>query len=248
MHEDVHQTSFSNISEFAKRIRDQNPGNEYVAFHAKRYATLISVLSPYFKGRKLDVLDIGFSQLTGLLNDTFGVKVDSLGLEPDHHTSSGTYYHFDLDNTQYPNTQRKDLPKYDVVIAAEVIEHLHVSPTWVLGFLKTLMKQSAFLVIQTPNAVVLHKRLIMLAGRNPFELIRNHGHFREYTLKEMKQYAENAGLLIDKFFFGNYFDYRYLAHSRRSRVGLGFLNLVYAVAPPTLKPGITIILKQSLSE
>ena len=64
----------------------------------------------------------------------------------------------------------------------------------------------------------------------------------------MKQYAENAGLLIDKSIFGNYFDYRYLAHSRRARLGLGILNVVYDVVPPTLKPGITVILKQSLSE
>ena len=243
---------FVSISALADRIRKQNPSNGYVAFHAKRYPTLISVLSSYFTSSKLEVLDIGYSQLSGLLNDTFGVTVDSLGLEPDHRIGTGTYYHFDLDDVQHPISWRKDLPKYDVVVAAEVMEHLHTSSTWVLGFLRTLMKQFGVLVLQTPNAVVLHKRLVMLAGRNSFELIRedatNPRHFREYTLKEIKSYAKIVGLIIDKAFFANYFDYRYLAHGRRGRLGLVFLNLVYDIVPPTLKPGITVVLKQSLSQ
>jgi hypothetical protein len=87
----------------------------------------------------------------------------------------------------------------------------------------------------------------MLAGRNPFEPIKEHGHFREYTFEEMRLYAKSVGLLIDKTFSGNYFDYRYLAHNRKSSLCLGFLNLVYDIVPPKLKPGITVILKQSSS-
>jgi hypothetical protein len=116
LREDTSRVSFSSISEFAEKIRQQNLGDTYLACHAKRYAILISVLSPYFTSRNLDVLDIGYSKLTGLLNEVFGVKVDSLGLDPDHQIPTGTYYHFDLHDAKYPNTWRKDLPKYAVVI------------------------------------------------------------------------------------------------------------------------------------
>ena len=57
------------------------------------------------------------------------------------------------------------------------------------------------LVVQTPNAVSLPRRLAMLGGRNPYELIRedatNPGHFREYTAAELRRYAAVAGLAVE---------------------------------------------------
>lgn len=219
----------------------------YTYFHAKRYATLISLLPAYLESPNPTIMDVGRSQLTAQLFKRFNVRVDSLGLEADHQLETGHYYHMDLNDTQHPNLWPKNFPRYDVVIAAEVIEHLHVSPFWVFNFLKTLMNRTAVLIIQTPNAVVLHKRLIMLSGRNPFELIReaptNPSHFREYTVNELRQYAKKTGLTIINSVFGNYFDYRVLARNSVHRHLLSLVVHSYDVLPSSLRPGITIIMR-----
>jgi hypothetical protein len=238
----------SNAPALARRIRLENPGNDYIAFHAQRYATLLAILSTYLAVPNRSVLDVGRTELTDLIGETFNVRVDSLGLERDRRTANGDHYQMDLNDAQFPDRWRKDLPKYDIVVMAEVIEHLHTSPLLTIGFIKTLMKRSAVLVIQTPNAVALHKRLIMLTGRNPFEPIRenleNPGHFREYTVTELKQYAKVSGLIVEEYFFCSYFSYRYMRRDGEGRWYLSLANLVYGVVPPSMRPGITIVLRE----
>src|SRR5205823_6516869 len=107
---------------------------------------------------------------------------------------------FDLNDAQSEDTWRRDIPRYDVVVMAEVIEHLYTAPELVLGFLKTLVADNGLVIIQTPNAAALSKRLKLLFGRNPYELIRvdttNPGHFREYTSRELIRIAEGAGFEV----------------------------------------------------
>ena len=83
------------------------------------------------------------------------------------------------------------------MVFAEVIEHLHTSPLHSLNFVRGLVAESGVVILQTPNAVSLPKRLKVLGGRNPYEQIRadpsNPGHFREYTLRELEGYARETG-------------------------------------------------------
>ena len=132
---------------------------------------------------------------------------------------------------------------------AEVIEHLYTAPKLVLSFLRALLTDRGVLIIQTPNAAALHKRAELLLGRNPYELIRettnDPGHFREYTKKELIRIAEDAGLTVDRWLAGNYFDYRFVegAGERHARLGRP-LNLIYRCAPPSLKPGQTLVVRR----
>jgi SAM-dependent methyltransferase len=125
---------------------------------------------------------------------------------------------------------------YDLVVAAEVIEHLHTSPVTVLRQLATWARPGGRLLLQTPNAVALHKRLRMLAGRNPIEPIRvdaaNPGHFHEYTLGDLRDAARGAGLAVGGWRTANYFG------SNRAYAALG------RVLPPSLRHGITIWLQR----
>src|SRR5262249_11818133 len=149
----------------------------------------------------MTVLDIGWSQLTEQIGERFFVTVDALGFDADGELSAGRYYNFDLNDCQYPNRCRSDLPRFDAIVFAEVLEHLHTSPAWVLRGLATLLKPNGFILLQTPNAVALPRRLKMLLGRNPYELIRedctNPGHFGEYTADELCNYAASAGLAVE---------------------------------------------------
>ena len=92
--------------------------------------------------------------------------------------------------------------QFDLITFCETIEHLYTSPTLVLAFLKGLLRPGpgVGILIQTPNAASLLKRRDLLLGRNPNELIRtqrtNPGHFREYTMNELLNYAAEAGLTV----------------------------------------------------
>jgi len=104
-------------------------------------------------------------------------------------------------------------------------------------------------ILQTPNAVALHKRLKMLIGKNPYERIRennsNPGHFREYTKKEIMEYAKNTGFKIKKSVYENYFDYRFLSHTSNSmscKPQQKLFNYIYSLCPGCFKPGMTLVL------
>ena len=236
----------------AGQIRAAYRDDGYVAYHAPRYARVLALLADYLPADAPALLDVGRSRLTEMIADAFSIPVDSLGFPPDQETPTGRHFRFDLNDAQHEARWRRDLPAYDVVLLAEVIEHLHTAPTLVLGFLKTLLKPGGVLIIQTPNAAALHKRLALLAGRNPYQRIKEDatdpGHFREYTLRELKDYAAHAGLTVEASFYGNYFDYRYRAHATEKDVPprrvLGLLNLGYRLLPGPLKPGITLVLRR----
>ncbi len=223
---------------------------DYLRFHAPRFDYVLQVL----KGRLQPgqrVLDIGWSQLSNRIHQEFGVVVDALGFDDDGPIPTGRYYHFDLNHCQSAQQWRRDLPTYDAIVFAEVLEHLHTSPALVLQFLTTMLKPGGLLVIQTPNAVALPRRIKMLLGRNPFELIRddasNPGHFREYTANEVRTYGKSVGLDLEELAIRSYFDFRYARHGGTTPLTrtLGAIkNVVYPCLPPTMRPGLTAIFRR----
>ena len=233
----------------AHAVRDLHPDSSYVAYHAPRYAMLLSNLRRLHRpGRP--ILDVGRSPLTDMMARKFGTPVDTLGLQPDSTTSTGRHFQFELNDTQSEDTWRRDLPKYGTIVLAEVLEHLHTSPTLVLAFLETLLEPDGIIILQTPNAVALHKRIQMLCGNNPYELFREDisspGHYREYTRRELLQFAEHCGFDVVQFTFGNYFDYRYRSHGHGMppQPKPTTINWLYRLLPGFLKPGITMILRR----
>ena len=236
----------------AADIRRSEPGDLYTAFHAVRYAFVLRLLKDHITDARCRVLDIGRSKLTALIARTFGVRVDSLGFDKDQDTDTGKHYQFDLNDSQDAAHWRTDLGSYDVLVMAEVIEHLHTSPARVLAFLKTLLTTNGVLIIQTPNAVALHKRLKLLLGRNPYELIRENvtdpGHFREYTAAELRRFAEHAGLVLERCSHESYFDYRCIVHMQGGRHAPRWLRAIvtvcYSLLPPTLRPCITCVARR----
>jgi trans-aconitate methyltransferase len=225
-------------------IRARYPGDQYVAFHATRYAYLLDLVESLLDPNTKAILDIGPSWFSRLAQERFGVTVDTLGLDPDGASRTGHNYKFNLNDAQHPERWRKDIPTYRLVIMAEVIEHLYTAPRLVLGFVTTLLSPGGTLILQTPNAIALHKRLRMLVGRHPYEMIReddrNPGHHREYTASEIRHAAETAGLRVTAYKAASYFDYRFTARGT-SRLG-ALANLVYPRVPSSMRPAHTFLL------
>jgi trans-aconitate methyltransferase len=219
----------------------------YLAYHARRYLHLVqtidAVLREQGRAERPRLLDIGPNYQTELLRaahpegtvDTLGFAHPSFPPGP-----AERHVHFDL-NDAYYRDRWPEAPGHDVVVMAEVIEHLHTSPVTVLQCVSTWLAPGGVVVIQTPNACALHKRLRMLAGRNPYEPIRgsrdNPGHFHEYTPSELREAAAEAGLRVARCNVTNYFE--------PSTPGARLYNAAGRLLPSSLRHGITICLERT---
>jgi SAM-dependent methyltransferase len=211
-------------------------GEEYVRTHRRRYALLLELVGGF---APQTILVVGPSYESALLREAFpDATVNTLGWydhrfplrEGEQHTD------FDLNEREYPQ-----LEPHDLIVCGEVVEHLHVSPLPVLRFLAGVLSPEGRLVLQTPNATALPKRLRMLIGRNPYAPIRdeprNPGHFHEYTIRELRDLLEAAGLEILRLITANYFDHG----SPQNRL----YRAVGPVLPGTLREGITVVARSS---
>jgi 2-polyprenyl-3-methyl-5-hydroxy-6-metoxy-1,4-benzoquinol methylase len=228
----------------------------YLRFHAGRYLHLLRFIEaigvaaiPVPDQPRFRILDIGPAFQTALLRARFGtVEVNTLGLQESDGSrdrfkarllEGGRHWTVDL-NESDDVAAWPDIPEHDLVIMAEVIEHLYTAPGAVLRAVATLMRDSAYLVLQTPNACALHKRLQMLAGRNPFAPIdewREGSHFHEYTIKELVEISSRVGLKPIRIETANYF--------RRETPLSDLYNAVGKVLPRSLRAGITIAVQKT---
>lgn len=220
---------------------------EYVDYHATRYARLLDAVQG-LSGRLApadspQILDVGPNVQTALLRAIQpDAIVDTLGFanpaapprEGERHVA------FDLNDSSEPARWPVLGRQYDVIVLAEVVEHLHIPPATVLELLGDQLRRPGFIILQTPNAAALHKRLALLLGRNPVQAPRlsreNPGHFHEYTVGELRDQVRAGGLTIDWLRAENYFGSGRAADLYRAA---GHLT------PATWRHGVTLCLRVS---
>ena len=211
----------------------QPPDDVYRRTHERRYALLLKLVRELSPER---ILVVGPSHESVLLRDV--APVDTLGWD-DHRcprVDGEQHTEHDLNDPNYPG-----LDPHDVVVCSEVIEHLHVPPKGLLRSFAQALTPEGHLVLQTPNATSLPKRLRILVGRNPYEPLRdeprNPGHFHEYTVSELREAMAAAGLEVTRLVTANYFDHG----SPQNRL----FRAVGPILPRTLREGITIVAQRS---
>lgn len=225
---------------------------EYLRFHIVRYRYLLDVVGRYLppassspaggiqhsaNGRR--ILDIGTGFEVDLLREAFQVPVDTAGFRHSGWPAldGETFYELNLNETE--GLDKKVDRQYPLIVMAEVVEHVYTAPELFLSSMKSWLQPGGILIIQTPNAVFLPKRLKMLFGFHPFEKIRqnssNPGHFREYTLSELTHIARSSGLRVVSSSRKNYF-------SPANRL-LKWLYGADCLWPPGFRAGITLVLK-----
>jgi 2-polyprenyl-3-methyl-5-hydroxy-6-metoxy-1,4-benzoquinol methylase len=96
----------------------------------------------------------------------------------------------------------------DFAVFAEVLEHLKLSPIPVLREIRSLLKPGGRLLLTTPNIARLQHVEALAAGENflepfPDDLSMSHDatdyveHVREYSVREVVEAVEGAGLAMD---------------------------------------------------
>lgn len=230
-------------SYFNKKYSLNEEQKLYLEIHAKRFETILALIPSQ---KNLKILDIGPSYLSELLFEKFGEQLQLLGFDDKNslggHLASDTLFKKVKVHVQDLNfwDSKDSTNLYDLIICGEVIEHLYTSPIKLFKNLNQILNNEGLLIIQTPNAAALRKRLKLLFGKNPYEIPRenlhNPGHFREFTLSELKQMGTNQNFSIEKVMMDEYFEYP----SKISKTYRKFKKLI----PANWRSGITIVFKK----
>jgi 2-polyprenyl-3-methyl-5-hydroxy-6-metoxy-1,4-benzoquinol methylase len=180
---------------------------DYVPISMPRFKYTLTICRKLKPALDTSVLDVGRSYLSFMLAQsyknvvTLGMSLDNQGYAHEYEGLQEVckpcdHIEYDLNDAQL--TGISDERRFDLIVFAEVLEHIYTAPELTLHSLSELLTSDGIIVCQTPNATALPKRRRLLLGINPFERIRvnhvNPGHFREYTKFELVQIGRNAGL------------------------------------------------------
>jgi hypothetical protein len=211
---------------------------EYLAIHELRFAFTLGLVRRHIQGT---VLDIGPHIFTAILRHEFSGRIDTLGFKIPAYAelirprSGETHHEYDLHEACRPPWPA--LEPYGTVISAEVVEHLYVHPQYWLGFFHHLLVPGGKLILTTPNAANLRRRLTLLAGVHPFEMIgldpKWGSHFREYTRSEVLYWAEKTGFKLQAYYARS--------HMRRPARFKRGLWAVSNLLPPSLRQGMYFV-------
>lgn len=155
--------------------------------------TLLKYLYP-----KQKVLDVGCSvgELGANIKERFGSYVYGIDISP----QSVEYAKKRLDKVliaDIENDFELDERNFDVIILADILEHLY-DPWNCIKEFKKYLKVGGYFIISVPNVANWHIRLKLLLGNFDYGEagILDDTHIRFFTFKSIKKLLNNAGLEI----------------------------------------------------
>jgi SAM-dependent methyltransferase len=196
----------------------REPQRDYGLLHRWRFYELVNLAAELVAGLETPLmLDVGLSEYVRLYKMFIpGLRLHTLE-QPGCFNTTG----FDIDRpheldlTRRASRDAAQIPRgaFDLVIFAEVIEHLFANPVEVIEWLFSLLKPTGRLLITTPN---MYSKIALPAFRNydnplapfPKEEFRTLGqaHLREYSHIELLRFVEQAGGRSKAFFFSACWD------------------------------------------
>jgi len=103
------------------------------------------------------------------------------------------FQHFNIEQDRFPYPDNK----FDLVIFAEIIEHLTNDPCMVLREIKRVLKTNGSLILTTPNVARLENITRLINGTNIYDPYSGYGpygrHNREYNRHELDQLLRFEG-------------------------------------------------------
>lgn len=166
---------------------------------------LYSVISLFeLNGKNILSLGCGSAALEEKLEKECGCKVTGLDYDKNAIDSAkkriNSAFSFDLEKNDLNNVLKNN--KFDVVILADILEHLR-NPEKVLAELEEVLSGDGMIIISIPNIANWSVRLKLLFGKFDYA---SHGlldrtHLKFYTLKNAKSLITNNGYIINEIFY-----------------------------------------------
>jgi 2-polyprenyl-3-methyl-5-hydroxy-6-metoxy-1,4-benzoquinol methylase len=149
------------------------------------------------RGKTILELSVGDASLTKRMGEA-GAIVDGVEIDPLYANRARPYcrkvYEGDLNTMASIGITGE----YDVIVAADVLEHL-LEPELVLSQLKARLKKGGLLIVSVPNIANIYIRISLLAGRFHYHtkgiLDRTHLHF--YTLDTARLMLRKTGWIVE---------------------------------------------------
>ncbi len=197
---------------------------EYGPVHKQRFWELVNAFSLLIEGKDTPrILEIGASEFSGLYKKLFPhIRLDILdrpyavgyvGFTEAvcrRVASCETFYAIDLADYRTLAPALEKLPQYDLILFAEVLEHLPIHPLDLLPCLIQRLTPTGAIYLTTPNCFAHHKlRQIELRWNPQMVYPRQHGnwdahhHYREYAAKELFMFITEAGGRVQGFYFSD---------------------------------------------
>jgi len=113
------------------------------------------------------------------------------------------YQHFNVENDSFPYVEGQ----FDLVIFAEIIEHLLSDPCKVLREIRRILKPDGTLILTTPNIARLENVERLIAGENIYDPYSGYGpygrHNREFNRHELVELLKYEGFEPEVHFTAN---------------------------------------------
>ncbi|MCB2180418.1 MAG: class I SAM-dependent methyltransferase [Desulfobulbaceae bacterium] len=110
------------------------------------------------------------------------------------------YRHFNIEDDRFPYSNAE----FDLVIFAEIIEHLLKDPCKVLREIKRVLRPGGVMILTTPNVARLENVARLISGENIYDPYSGYGpygrHNREYNRHDLVQLLQHEGFAINKHF------------------------------------------------
>ena len=92
------------------------------------------------------------------------------------------------------------LPKFDIIVFADILEHLVHPRTTLVYFINNFLKNDGRVIISLPNIAHLSIRIKLLVGKFDYTKsgILDKTHLHLYTLKSAKKLINKSGLKVEK--------------------------------------------------
>jgi SAM-dependent methyltransferase len=200
---------------------------EYGVTHRERFFELMNAVLVLARGRRAPrVLEFGPSEFSALYRRLVPdvelviadrpVAPDYIGFtEPRCRDTLGCagYIAVDLASAADMEAKLHRSGVFDLVVLAEVIEHLPIHPGDLLAHLRRLLAPTGALYVTTPNFFAQAHLELLAAGENPCAVYPAgaenwdaHHHYREYEAVELAGFIGAAGLRADAFCFSGCWD------------------------------------------
>jgi 2-polyprenyl-3-methyl-5-hydroxy-6-metoxy-1,4-benzoquinol methylase len=178
--------------------------NSYYQISRERYFLTLGYLADLDLPHPAKLLDVGGGQFAILASKLFGDEATVGDIGDDYRAPA------DAAGVSFTvcNLLEDDPPSFkgdfDVVVLAEVVEHLPVPPYVILGKMRTWLKPGGALLLTTPNLFRLRNLVRMVRGRDLFDtfmLPRNGvslGHQTEYSADHLAWHIREAGFTLER--------------------------------------------------